>query len=74
MCICICICLFVKVCNLSYIYTYLYVFVYIFEFPPKNGGIALLLATDRACEVKYVSRMSPIIRANSTIFQSRSLL
>ena len=69
MCICICICLFVKVFNLSYIYIYLYVFVYICEFPPKNGGIALLLATDRAYEVKDVSPISQIIRANSAIFK-----
>jgi hypothetical protein len=69
---CICICMFVKVCNLSYIYIYLYVFVYIFEFPPKNGGIALLLATDRAYEVKRVTPMSLIIRAKSAIFKSFS--
>jgi len=56
-----------------YIYI-LYVYVYTFEFAPKNGGIALLLATDRACEVKHVSPMSPIIRANSAMFQSFEIL
>ena len=52
----------------------MYVYVYIFEFAPKNGGIALLLATNRACEVKYVSPMSPIIRANSAMFKSFEFL
>jgi len=50
-----------------YIYIYTFIYVYILMFPPKNGGIALLLATDRAYEVKYVSPMGPIIRANSAI-------
>ena len=52
----------------------MYVYVNVFEFALKNGGIALLLATDRACEVKYVSPMSPIIRANSAIFKSFEFL
>jgi len=38
-----------------HIYIYIYIYIYVYTLP-KNEEIALLLATNRGCVVKYVAQ------------------